>query len=66
MDPDEFRNWVIAGAIAQGFPPTVEDPAVLEQVAAVFRLAAPPKPVKPARKKTGKRTCEPAPTSVTD
>lgn len=65
MDPDEFRDWVIKEAIAQGLPPTVEDPAVLAKVAAIFRLAAPSKPVKSARKKTGKRICKP-PTSATD
>ncbi|MGH3933562.1 MAG: hypothetical protein ACRDS1_01025 [Pseudonocardiaceae bacterium] len=38
----ELRAYVAASRAAQGLPPTVEDPAILERVAAVFRLVAPP------------------------
>jgi hypothetical protein len=37
-DPDAaLRRKVNESRVAQGLPPTVEDPATLERVAAVFR-----------------------------
>lgn len=37
---DHLRAAVAASRAAQGLPPTVTDPATLERVAAVLRLAA--------------------------
>lgn len=39
---EEIRASVAATRAAQGLPPKVEDPGVLERAAAVFRAAAVP------------------------
>jgi hypothetical protein len=41
VTPDELRAKVAASRASQGLPPTIQDPATLERVAAVFRLMAP-------------------------
>ncbi|MEV6860536.1 hypothetical protein AB0M44_05985 [Streptosporangium subroseum] len=39
---DEMRTRVAASRAAQGLPPVVEDLAIIERVAAVFRLVDAP------------------------
>ncbi len=55
MSP-EFRAYVAALRASQGLPPTIEDAATIERVAAVFRLmgsqAAEPVVASPRRRKT--------------
>ncbi|MEV4249639.1 hypothetical protein AB0J63_40270 [Streptosporangium canum] len=41
---DEMRARVAVSRAAQGLPPVVEDLAVIERVAAVFRLVDAPEP----------------------
>ncbi|MGH3810269.1 MAG: hypothetical protein ACRDRU_27345 [Pseudonocardiaceae bacterium] len=38
MTPAELRAKVATSRVAQGLPPTVQDPAALERAAAVMRL----------------------------
>lgn len=36
---EALRQWVAESRAAQGLPPTIEDPATIEKVARIFRLA---------------------------
>ncbi len=45
MIPAEVRAKVTRTRAAQGLPPVITDPATLERVAAVLRLAAPDEPL---------------------
>ncbi|MGH3547087.1 MAG: hypothetical protein ACRDQU_02985 [Pseudonocardiaceae bacterium] len=52
IDPTELlRAEVTASRAKQGLPPTIEDPAVLERVAAILRLAEVDEPVPKPRKR---------------
>ncbi|MGH3798480.1 MAG: hypothetical protein ACRDSP_26855 [Pseudonocardiaceae bacterium] len=41
MSPEEVHAKVIATRAAQGLPPTIQDPATLERIAAILRLCPP-------------------------
>lgn len=40
--PPDIRAWVTASRAAQGLPPTVQNPAVIERIAAVFASVVTP------------------------
>lgn len=49
----ELRAYVAASRAEQGLPPTIQDPAALERIAAVFRLVNPQTaPVRRSRRRT--------------
>jgi hypothetical protein len=55
----EFRTYVAALRAKQGLPPTIQDPATLERVAAIFRVI--PSPAEPlevihAKREVGRAT----------
>ncbi|MFZ0877817.1 MAG: hypothetical protein WAN20_25395 [Pseudonocardiaceae bacterium] len=47
----ELRAKVARTRASQGLPPVITDPATLERVAAVLRLAAPDEPLVPSQRK---------------
>jgi hypothetical protein len=64
VTPDELRAKVAASRASQGLPPTIQDPATLERVAAVLRLMAPdelgpPQPRKRRRRRPSGTHAEP-------
>jgi hypothetical protein len=42
MTTMDLDTKVIATRASQGLPPTVQDPATLDHIATIFRLASPP------------------------
>lgn len=65
MDDDAIREWVVKTRAKQGLPPTVQDPVVLERIAAIFRTVPKEKAAQRRAAKNRPSLC-PSPTSATE